>query len=112
MEQADFLYQTACNPEIYQELFPLHLLCGHWTNGLFSPDLYVFRKGKGYRLKILYPSGASYTTRIFRTFNATLANLCELVRIGYDEENDRLFLSSEGSYYRSYKESDCLSCYY
>lgn len=111
MEQADFLYQTACCPEIYQELFPLHLLCGHWTNGLFSPDLYVFKKGKGYRLKIIYPSGASYTTRIFRTFNTTFTNLCELVRIGYDEENDRLFLSTEGSYRRS-NEEDIPSSYY
>ncbi len=106
MEQIDFLYWTTRHPELYRINSPVRTLCGYWTNGAFSPDLYIFKKDKGYWMAVLYPSGEFYTSRIVQVFKSTVVNLCEQVRIGYDIESDILFLSGEGYFHRKKEWED------
>lgn len=100
MEQADFLYWTVRHPELYQINAPIGLLCGYWTNGAYSPDIYIFSRGKRYWMAVIYPSGEFYVSRIMQLFRLTVVDLFEQVRIGYDMDSDFLFLSSEGCYHR------------
>lgn len=101
MEQTDFLYWTTLHPELYHNNSPFELLCGYWTNGAYSPDLYIFRKKRGYWIAVIYPSGEFYVRRMLKVFQSTIVNLFERVYIGYDVESDLLFLSSEGCYHRN-----------
>lgn len=100
MEHTDFLYWTALHPELYHINSPYRLLCGYWTNGAYSPDLYIFRKNRGFWIAVSYPSGEFYVSRILKVFQSTIVNLFEKMYLGYNVESDLLFLSSEGCYHR------------
>ena len=66
MEHADFLYWSTLHPELYHINTPFGILCGYWTNGAYSPDLYIFRKDRGYWIAVIYPSGEFYVSRILK----------------------------------------------
>ena len=104
MEHTDFLYWTALHPELYHINSPYRLLCGYWTNGAYSPDLYIFRKNRGFWIAVIYPSGEFYVSRILKVFQSTIVNLFEKMYLGYNVESDLLFLSSEGCYHQGWEE--------
>ena len=109
MEHTGFLYWTALHPELYHITSPYGRLCGYWTNGAYSPDLFIFRKNRGYWIAVIYPSGEFYVSRIVKVFQSTIVNLFEKAYLGYNVESDLLFLSSEGCYHRKKEWEECFS---
>lgn len=109
MEHTDFLYWTALHPELYHITSPYRRLCGYWTNGAYSPDLFISRKNRGYWIAVIYPSGEFYVSRIVKVFQSTIVNLFEKAYLGYNVESDLLFLSSEGCYHRKKEWEECFS---
>jgi hypothetical protein len=81
--------------------YPVRNICGSWKSNLHSPPVEIYHDSKHYCLALIYHPDMVVTNRIRQTDKGLFVDLFGEIQIGYDEERDILYLSTEGEYIRT-----------
>ena len=80
--------------------FPVRDICGSWKSNLHSPPVQVFHDGKIFCRAMIYNPDMVVVNKIQQTGRGLSVDLFGEILLGYDEEKDILYLSTEGEYIR------------
>lgn len=81
--------------------FPIRNICGSWKSNLHSPPVQVFHDGRNFCLAIIYHPDTVIVNKIEQTGRGLSVDLFGEILLGYDEDMDILYLSTEGEYIRA-----------